>query len=53
MAEQTQYQVRLSVPRVGGWRAWGAVSGEFEPVVVSWANGLEARAVCLWLALPG
>ena len=24
------YAVRLSVPRRGGWRAWGAVSGEFE-----------------------
>jgi hypothetical protein len=22
--------VRLSVPRIGGWHAWGAVSGEFE-----------------------
>jgi hypothetical protein len=26
----TRYSVRLSVPRNGGWRAWGAVSGEFE-----------------------
>ena len=26
----TRFQVRLSVPRVGGWRAWGAVSEEFE-----------------------
>ena len=26
----TCYQVRLSVPRNGGWRAWGAVSGDFE-----------------------
>ena len=39
----TRYLVRLSVPRRGGWRAWGAVSGEFErrlagqesPVVIS------------------
>jgi hypothetical protein len=28
--EGTRYSVRLSVPRNGGWRAWGAVSGEFE-----------------------
>jgi hypothetical protein len=25
-----RYSVRLSVPRTGGWRAWGAVSREFE-----------------------
>jgi hypothetical protein len=25
-----RYTVRLSVPRIGGWHAWGAVSGEFE-----------------------
>jgi hypothetical protein len=25
-----RYSVRLSVPRNGGWRAWGVVSGEFE-----------------------
>jgi hypothetical protein len=24
-----RYLVRLSVPRVGGWRAWGTVRGEF------------------------
>ena len=24
------YLVRLSVPRRGGWREWGAVSGDFE-----------------------
>ena len=24
----TQYQVLLSVPRAGGWRAWSAVRGE-------------------------
>ena len=30
MTGVTRYQVRLSVPRVGGWRAWGAVSEEFE-----------------------
>ena len=28
--ENTRYQVRLSVPRRGGVRAWGAVSGDFE-----------------------
>ena len=26
----TRYSVRLSVPRNGGWRTWGAVSSEFE-----------------------
>jgi hypothetical protein len=30
MTGVTRYQVRLSVPRIGGWRAWGAVSEEFE-----------------------
>jgi hypothetical protein len=25
-----RYLVRLTVPRSGGWRAWGAVSGTFE-----------------------
>jgi len=25
-----RYLVRLTVPRLGGWRAWGAVSGTFE-----------------------
>ena len=28
--KSTRYQVRLSVPRRGGWRTWGAVSGNFE-----------------------
>ena len=28
--EGTRYSVRLSVPRRGGWRAWGAASGNFE-----------------------
>ena len=28
--DATCYQVRLSVPRNGGWRAWGVVSGDFE-----------------------
>jgi len=30
MTGVTPYQVRPSVPRIGGWRAWGAVSEEFE-----------------------
>ena len=30
MAGVTRYQVRLSVPRIGGWRAWGTVSQKFE-----------------------
>jgi len=25
-----RHSVRLSVPRTGGWRAWGAIRGEFE-----------------------
>jgi hypothetical protein len=28
--EGTRYRVRLSVPRRGGWREWGPVSGSFE-----------------------
>jgi hypothetical protein len=28
--DDTRYLVRLSVPRIGGWRAWGAVRGGFE-----------------------
>jgi hypothetical protein len=27
--EDTRYLARLSVPRAGGWRAWGTVRGEF------------------------
>lgn len=26
----TPYRVLLGVPRVGGWREWGVVSGDFE-----------------------
>jgi hypothetical protein len=33
-----RYTVRLSVPRMGGWRAWGAVSGEFERRLVEQAS---------------
>jgi hypothetical protein len=36
-----RYTVRLSVPRIGGWRDWGAVSGEFERRLV----GQASRAV--------
>jgi hypothetical protein len=25
-----RYAVRLTVPRLGGWRAWGAVRADFE-----------------------
>jgi hypothetical protein len=25
-----RYEVRWSVPRLGGWRAWGTARGEFE-----------------------
>lgn len=27
---KTRYAVRLTVPRRGGWRAWGAVRADFE-----------------------
>jgi hypothetical protein len=33
-----RYTARLSVPRIGGWRAWGAVSGEFERRLVEQAS---------------
>jgi hypothetical protein len=38
-----RYLVRLSVPRVGGWRAWGAARGEFERELA----GQESAAVAL------
>ena len=28
--EGTRYRVRISVPRRGGWREWGASRGDFE-----------------------
>ena len=28
--ETTRYRVQLTVPRRGGWRAWGSVRGGFE-----------------------
>jgi hypothetical protein len=33
-----RYIVRLSVPRIVGWRGWGAVSGEFERRLVEQAS---------------
>jgi hypothetical protein len=40
--DTARYRVRLSVPRVGGMRAWGSAAGDFErrlvahpPVIVS------------------
>ena len=30
LGDGSRYLVRLSVPRSGGWRAWGAVRGDFE-----------------------
>ena len=47
----TRYAVRLTVPRRGGWRAWGAVRADFEralagaadPAVVSAEIASELR----------
>ncbi len=39
--EGTRYLVRLSVPRTGSVRAWGAVSGDFERRL----NGQQSAAV--------
>ena len=48
---KTRYAVRLTVPRRGGWRAWGAVRADFErdlagaadPAVVSAEIASELR----------
>ena len=45
----TQYQVRLSVPRVGGWRAWSAVSGEFERRLAGQESPVIAMRVDNWV----
>ena len=48
---KTRYAVRLTVPRRGGWRAWGAVRADFEraladavdPAIVSAEIASELR----------
>lgn len=41
----TRCQVRLSVPRTGGWRAWGAVAGAFERRLAEQENTAVAARV--------
>lgn len=38
-AEGVRWAVRLSVTRRGGWRDWGAVSGQFERQLAAQASG--------------
>jgi hypothetical protein len=42
--EDTRYRVRLSVPRSGGWRAWGQVSGRFERLLAEQQSAAVADA---------
>jgi hypothetical protein len=35
--DDTSWTVQLSIPRRGGWRAWGAVTGEFERALAAQA----------------
>jgi len=35
---KTRYSVRLTVPRRGGWRAWGTVRADFERILVDLAD---------------
>jgi hypothetical protein len=42
--EDTRYRVRLSVPRSGGWRAWGQVSGRFERLLAQQQSAAVAGA---------
>jgi hypothetical protein len=49
MTGVTRYQVRLSVPRVGGWRAWGAVSAEFEPRLAEQQSPAIAVHIDSWV----
>jgi hypothetical protein len=44
-----QYRVRLSVSRVGGWRAWAAVSDEFERRLADQATPAAALHVGSWV----
>jgi len=38
-----RYLVRLTVPRRGGWRAWGAVRGTFEHRLAGQGTGGETK----------
>jgi hypothetical protein len=49
MTGLTRYQVRLSVPRVGRWRAWGAISEEFERRLVEQESPAIAVHVDSWV----
>ena len=40
----TRYRVQLSVPRRGGWRAWGGVRGGFERALADPADPAIASA---------
>jgi hypothetical protein len=40
-----RYRVRLSVPRRGGWRAWGTVRADFERALADPADPARAVAV--------
>jgi hypothetical protein len=41
---KTRYAVRLTVPRRGGWRAWGAVRADFERALAGAADPAIASA---------
>ena len=41
---KTRYAVRLTVPRRGGWRAWGAVRADFERVLADAVDPAIASA---------
>jgi hypothetical protein len=41
---KTRYAVQLSVPRRGGWRAWGAVRADFELALAGAADPAIASA---------
>jgi hypothetical protein len=49
MTGLTRYQVRLSVPWVGGWRAWGAVSEESESRLAEQQSPAIAVGVDSWV----
>ncbi len=41
---KTRYLVRLTVPRRGGWRAWGTVRADFERALADPADSAVAAA---------
>jgi hypothetical protein len=49
MTGVTRYQVRLSAPRVGGWRTWAAVSEEFERRLAGQESPAVAARVDSWV----